>query len=117
LPTFWEFVQWFLLRPENSFSNEHWNPVFSFCSPCTINYNYILKFESLSEDEENLRQVWNTEAIHSVWENRNDHGLSKDEVTLKYFKLLDKQDVEKLYEVYKMDFKMFNYSAAPYLDL
>ena len=49
LPTFWEFIQWFL-RNKKSHANEHWTPMVDYCSVCALNYNYILKFEDFAED-------------------------------------------------------------------
>ena len=34
---------------------------------------------------------------------------------MSYFKLLDKNDILKLYEIYKYDFLMFDYDAKPFL--
>ena len=44
LPTFWEFIQWFL-RDKNYLRNEHWAPVYDFCQICHTEYDYIFKFE------------------------------------------------------------------------
>ena len=51
-----------------------------------------------------------SDLIHPRWENRNDRGLTKDEIVNTYFELLDDDEVAKLYEVYKDDFKVFGYT-------
>ena len=43
------------------------------------------------------------------WKNRNDGGLDKMELTRQYFEVLDDEDIEKLYFIYKEDFQMFGY--------
>ncbi|XP_023323409.1 carbohydrate sulfotransferase 11 isoform X2 [Eurytemora carolleeae] len=114
LPTFWEFVQWIIHKNVHKF-DEHWKPMYLYCSPCTHSYNYILKFESIEEEERILSRMWNTTKIQNNWENRNDNGLKKMDITMSYFKLLDKNDILKLYEIYKYDFLMFDYDAKPFL--
>lgn len=38
--------------------NEHWTPIYSFCTPCTINFTLIVKTETLTRDSEYiLRQA------------------------------------------------------------
>lgn len=32
--------------------NEHWAPIYSFCTPCTINFTLIVKTETLVRDSE-----------------------------------------------------------------
>ena len=44
------------------------------------------------------------------WNNRNDGGFDKKELTRQYFEVLDDEDIEKLYFIYKEDFQMFGYS-------
>jgi len=116
LPIFWEFVQWFLIY-KKELTDEHWAPMHWFCNPCAVNYQYILKFENLEPEEEMLRVAWNTTKIKNLWENRNDNGRDKDDITVQYFSMLDHEDILKLYEIYKIDFEMFGYDASPYLNL
>ena len=48
--------------------------------------------------------------IEQKWENRNDGGLDKSELTRTYFEMLSDKDIDKLYNIYKTDFDMFGYS-------
>ena len=50
-----------------------------------------------------------SDLIQPRWENRNDGGLEKEIILSKYFDLLDDEEVEALYEIYKDDFLMFGY--------
>ena len=68
-PTFWEFVQYVLSHPTG---DPHWKPftqviknrgtsahcVFKVCTVCSVTYDYILHFEDLDiEEEEMLEQL------------------------------------------------------------
>lgn len=50
-PTFKEFIQ-FLIRSHknNDTFNEHWAPIYQFCTPCTVNFTLIAKVETLDRD-------------------------------------------------------------------
>ena len=50
LPTFSEFIDYIL----DGNSNEHWEAHSNFCTPCLINYKYILHFENLRVEEVEL---------------------------------------------------------------
>ena len=46
-----------------------------------------------------------------LWNNKNKPSeMTEEELTKLYFKQLDMEDIEKLYEIYEMDFKLFGYS-------
>ena len=64
--------------------------------------------------QEEQRQLANIiplgDRIEQKWENRNDGGLDKSELTRTYFELLSDEDIDKLYNIYKTDFDMFGYS-------
>ncbi len=56
LPTFWEFVQYVLDEGWNK-ADEHWKPAFYYCSICTINYDYVIKFEEMELEAPILQQL------------------------------------------------------------
>ena len=114
LPIFWEFVQW-IIHGKGEY-NEHWCPNYLYCTPCTANFQYIIKYETMDVETDRLRWVWNNTDINNQWLNRNDGGMPKDDITMEYFKMLDKQDILRLYEIYEPDFRMFNYDVTPFLD-
>jgi len=54
-PTFWEFVQYVLAHPSG---DPHWKPFTQVCTVCSVSYDYILHFEALDvEEEEMLEQL------------------------------------------------------------
>lgn len=56
--TFREFIQYLISEALASTNdediNEHWRPIYKMCLPCTIDYNFIVKYEHLIEDAEML---------------------------------------------------------------
>ena len=42
------------------------------------------------------------------------HGGSSDDLALKYFSIVHESRTKLLYEVYKMDFLMFDYDPDPF---
>ena len=44
MPTWWEFIQWFLVY---KVYNPHWTPTYTVCQPCSFNFNFILNFDNL----------------------------------------------------------------------
>ena len=45
------------------------------------------------------------------------HGGSSDDLALQYFSTINKSSTKILYEMYKMDFLMFNYDPTPYFKI
>jgi len=109
MPSWWEFVQ-YLLNTSPSSYDEHWKPASMYCGVCSFPYNRILHFENIENEEKFFAEEMNaSDLIHPRWENRNDEGLAKEDILSKYFDLLDDEEVEALYEIYKDDFLMFGY--------
>lgn len=52
-PTFNEFVQYLIAQHEQGKSfDEHWSPIYRFCTPCSINFTIIGKVETFNRDSE-----------------------------------------------------------------
>ena len=152
LPIFWEFVQHVLDNKlgENGGSqllaglkgfwggtpvfcsspdtlNEHWRPISLSCLPCSVGFDFLLRFESLEEEEPLLERRLGLEKTLSAtaeaeaagetppapWRNRNSpEQLGADQLTRLYFAQqgLTGREVERLYRTYEDDFLMFGYS-------
>ncbi|XP_015609470.1 carbohydrate sulfotransferase 11 isoform X2 [Cephus cinctus] len=113
-PTFEEFLQF--VAEERQF-DEHWMPYYNACRPCGINYEYILKFETLQRDQnffiqENGLANW-LSTVENV-ENTNPRGPTTSVIVKKYFKNIHKSVLENIYKIYEMDFKLFSYSPEKY---
>lgn len=52
-PTFKEFIQFLITSHKNNDTfNEHWAPIYQFCTPCTVNFTLIAKVETLDRDSD-----------------------------------------------------------------
>lgn len=93
------------------FFDEHWQPVYHLCHPCTIPYDYVIDFNHLQEDSDRvleavqgLREVGKggSVAFPSVYRSETPSLLGD---------YLDKLDVDLLYRVrdlYSVDWEMFH---------
>ena len=90
----------------------HWRPSSSFCRPCQVDFHYVLKFETLREEEEAFKALMQFEA-YLPDQHRNVNkakDLSDKELVEVYFEQLSTEDVEGLFRVYEEDFRMFGYA-------
>ena len=112
-PTFEEFVDYLIDTDLALYADDHWIPFYLFCTPCLVDYDLIVHFETLDEDFLLLLRQLNVEEGPS-WKHMTLGGASS-EVAHSYFSQLTKAKVEELFEKYRLDFKLFGYDAAPYL--
>ena len=89
--------------------DEHWRPSYFHCSVCEIDYQDILHLETVEEEEHFLKAKLSPNFQQSFHENHKEEGLSSKEITEIYFEILSDQEIQKLYEVYKLDFLIFGY--------
>ena len=116
-PTFWEFAQAVLTNKNYFGAGIHWFPIYAACSLCQplilSTLNYILKFEHLFQEEKlfihdrNWGSVIQTTSHKNVYNERHDLNVTKI-----YFETLDRDSIDKLYEKFKPDFQLFNYTFS-----
>ncbi|XP_012261286.2 carbohydrate sulfotransferase 11 [Athalia rosae] len=112
--TFSEFVDFVTDgEGENGTRNEHWRPITELCHPCVANYNMISKYESLVEDATEV-----LERIGVPWV-RFPSGPQSTQPTSKrltrYYSTLSFKQLQKLANLYRLDFKIFDYSLEEIL--
>ena len=110
--SFEDFIN-FIIRLKDF--NEHWKSFRDLCNPCTSQYDYIAKMETVNNDMEYLKQKLNLTEKHRKnffpkHKYRSDVDLMK-----KMFKTIPKQLTRQLYDVYKQDFEMFGYEFPDWL--
>nr|XP_061796543.1 carbohydrate sulfotransferase 8-like [Nerophis lumbriciformis] len=117
--TFLEFVQYLLDMPPSVSKDIHWEAANRLCNPCHIDYDFIGKFENMSEESDVLlRSVGappNLKLPNLKDRNPSDEKTSLS-ITQKYMAQLDSLKRQQLYDLYKLDYLMFNYSK-PLQDL
>ena len=74
----------------------------------------MARLENLSQDLAFIGQIAGMEFENIAVRNPSRSGNSSD-VAMEYFSEVTKQDVEKLYELYKIDFQLFGYSPHLYV--
>lgn len=116
-PTFEEFVRYILDHQNDEQVDMHWVPINSFCTPCLVNFDFILKFDTLQEDQSYLIKHLKLESILSPrWRNQA-RGKDTKESTEEYYSQLSKNQVHQLYYMYMYDFEMFNFTMNEYLQM
>ncbi|XP_026223078.1 carbohydrate sulfotransferase 11-like isoform X1 [Anabas testudineus] len=114
--SFQEFVQ-YLVDPrtqrEEPF-NEHWERVHSLCHPCLIHYDVVGKYETLEPDSQAVLRLAGVEGTvkfpTSGKSTRTDGNMAA-----RFFKHISPFYQKKLFNLYRMDFLLFNYSTPEYL--
>ncbi|XP_019400322.1 PREDICTED: carbohydrate sulfotransferase 11 isoform X3 [Crocodylus porosus] len=115
---FEEFVAYLIdphTQKEEPF-NEHWQTVYSLCHPCHIHYDLIGKYETLEEDSNYILQLAGV-GSYLKFPTYAKSTRTTDEMTTEFFQNISSEHQTQLYEVYKLDFLMFNYSVPSYLKL
>ncbi|EDW76739.1 uncharacterized protein Dwil_GK19720, isoform A [Drosophila willistoni] len=118
-PSFPEFVNWLLDQVKRgSFIDMHFVAATSFCTPCLIKFDMILKFESLTEDQLYLIEKTGLKrVIAPVWRNMGKGGRKTHELQQQFYAQLTRQEMLELYEYYKYDFELFDYDIQEYLQV
>merc|ERR1711997_862648 len=147
IPSFRESVDFVLdelKKMERGSSNlvidGHFMPYTRRCIPCAIDYDVIIKFESLEADSQYLIEECHLEnKLKVIHENAAPTGVrtaqgqknkskkvkagkaapdkssSSSAQSLKYFQDIEPEKMKALYNHYLLDFEIFGYSAEEYL--
>lgn len=111
MPTFQEFITYLIQESSDNYDH-HWNQYYKHCSPCEIDYNFILKLDNHSPKE--LEYI--SSKLNVQKESLQNHQATTDfHRTCKYFQKLSCGTILQLYEKYKIDFEMFDYKVEKYL--
>lgn len=109
-PTFEEFLQFIV---KEKYFDEHWAPYYQTCKPCIVNYDYILKFETLERDQNFFIQDTNLSKYlydRNFSRNINPYGRTNEAILGEYIKHIPRSLLHDIYKIYENDYKLFNYS-------
>ncbi|KAK4029950.1 carbohydrate sulfotransferase 11 isoform X1 [Daphnia magna] len=115
-PTFAEFVSYLIDTDLTLYADDHWIPYYLFCTPCLINYDVIIQFETLQEDVQLLLNLIGEKRGPS-WKHSASVGRSKTELIRSYYGQLSRETIGKLHDKYRIDFELFGYSIDGYLSI
>ena len=89
----------------------HWAQYSTLCHPCHIDYDYIVKFETMREDAAYVLSKLGPH--HECLEEKYPELFNKRESTSsvfhEYFSKLTAAQVERLEDIYSVDFRLFGY--------
>lgn len=109
--TFLEFVK-FVTEKERTWFQEknlHWSPYWDVCYPCTVNYDYIGKFENLVDEANDILRYIGATKIQ--FPNRDLFyyaSKTKNVMNMHYSKIPQKY-LENISKMFERDFKLFSY--------
>lgn len=94
----------------------HWTPITNFCTPCQVKFDIIAKFETLDEDQKYLiDKAGLSLTIKPEWKNSG-KGKNTNELLMSYYAQLTKSQINNLFELFKYDFELFDYSPSEYIN-
>ena len=108
-----EFVL-YLLKTDVHHLNNHWSPYYLHCSPCIANFSVVLKLDS---EHYNLEEKFLLQRTNLYKPEMRNVGSTKKILneTYQYFNTLDCNTVRKLYNIYILDFILFEYEPFQFL--
>jgi len=113
--SFTDFVK-YLLQSKSKEANEyHWASYDKVCQPCKVQFDYIVKFETLYEDIEYLKIKLNISKHHQEIFFPPRQIKTNTNTVQKYFKELPKSLIRRLYARYMKDFHLFGYKMPSIL--
>lgn len=117
-PVFEEFVAYVLdERKAKRALDMHWTPYTDFCTPCKFNFDVIIKFETLDEDQRFLIQLARLQdVVKPEWRNSGKGTNTLHNISHLYSRL-KKSQLDGLYKLYRYDFQLFNYTIDSYYEI
>ncbi|XP_008826802.1 carbohydrate sulfotransferase 13 [Nannospalax galili] len=96
--------------------NEHWERAHALCHPCLLRYDVVGKFETLAEDAAFVLSLVGAPGLRFPAPPRPKAAPARDQAQ-RLFQDISPFYQHRLFDLYKMDFLLFNYSAPSYLRL
>ena len=94
--------------------DHHWISFNRFCKPCSIRYDYVAHAETSAEDADYILRKAKVDGIVKLPGQYSSSPTLNRKTSLLY-QNVSRKTIETLYNVYKLDFDMFNYTIDDYL--
>ena len=92
--------------------NYHWKPIYLLCMPCHFKYSIMARLDTLSMDSEQIFKSIQVSASlprsHVTRDNTTDNTVAS------YYSTISKDLLDKLLDIYKFDFLLFDYRVDEY---
>ena len=107
--TFAEFVQYVIdTYRQKGRLNQHWDTYQSLCDPCALNYDYIMKLETLTADMNDIkRKIYGSSVAGNVPPAYND--VTNTKYLRAYSSTLSWEQLNNISVIYNTDISMFSY--------
>nr|XP_004671733.1 carbohydrate sulfotransferase 13 [Jaculus jaculus] len=97
--------------------NEHWERAHALCHPCRLRYDVVGKFETLAEDAAFVLGLVDAPGLRFPAPPPRPKAVPAREQAKRLFQDISPFYQRRLFDLYKMDFLLFNYSVPSYLRL
>ena len=126
-PSFRTFVDYVISEHDNYWDkawpniplNQHWISLERKCWYCDVTYDVIGRMETFSDDVKYIickNNLENTLPLHKSLVKKNSHKYhhSTKLINSQYLSLLNKNQLQKLFNIYRLDFALFEYDLHDY---
>ena len=99
--------------PGSRYNEHHWAQYSTLCHPCLIDYDYIVKFETMREDAAYVLSKLgrhDDQCLEDKYQSIFNSSQTTSAVFNRYFSTLSAQQAANLREAYSIDYKLFGYS-------
>jgi len=111
-PIFWEFIQYLKTIRKKDY-DIHWMPMVDLCTPCSIRFNNVIKFEHLSQEAPFLiKMIDPNKTLSLEHENPTSQNRTENEFLSSYMTQLSEEDIRALWKIYEYDFRLFGYELS-----
>ncbi|XP_070787410.1 carbohydrate sulfotransferase 9-like [Pituophis catenifer annectens] len=107
--TFQEFVN-YIVTSNKEYLDVHWKPMSLLCDPCNIQYDVLGKYETLEDDVNHTLSRIRAPEIVRYPDSKFYPQRTNKNLTTQYLRKLDWNQIQKLMELYQIDFSLFNYT-------
>ena len=110
--TFADFLQVVVIGKRGNATNfgRHWLPFYILCTPCSIEYDYIGKFENISLFLDSIG------ANTTLWKNKK-MSFNKSTHFEMLIKSVPREILVKTYQTMKLDYELFDYNFNHILNI
>ena len=100
------------LRKGSRYFEQHWAQYSTLCHPCHIDYDYIVKFETMREDAANVLSKLgpHNQCLEDKYPELFSFSQSSSSVFDEYYGKLSLDQINRIKEMYSIDFKLFGYN-------
>ena len=116
--TFNEFVKYLIDLKPKQYRDIHWEEQNKICSPCSINYDFIGKFESLKSDAEHALRIMGASDKITFPDILASFEKQKTKTLLKqFYSQISQWEFVRLEEMYEKDYELFEYHKPSYYEV